>query len=80
MNKQKRRWVNSYDSVLYHHLMSSLKISEALIGAYRNGAFMQVPNLVALANKMKRSVMASSLVYIKCPSSSSFRASRLYIF
>ncbi|KAK6057326.1 hypothetical protein COOONC_05161 [Cooperia oncophora] len=34
------------------------EISEALIGAYRNGAFMQVPNLVALANKMKRSAMS----------------------
>ncbi|KAK6743921.1 hypothetical protein RB195_010922 [Necator americanus] len=34
------------------------EISEALIGAYRNGAFIQVPNLVALADKMRRSVMS----------------------
>ncbi|KAK6044807.1 hypothetical protein COOONC_17688 [Cooperia oncophora] len=38
--------------------MLTNSISEALIGAYRNGAFMQVPNLVALANKMKRSAMS----------------------
>ncbi|XGW18083.1 hypothetical protein V3C99_002582 [Haemonchus contortus] len=34
------------------------EISEALIGAYRNGAFIQVPNLIALANKMRKSALS----------------------
>lgn len=47
-----------YTEMVEVYEQAEKEISEALIGAYRNGAFMQVPNLVALANKMKRSVMS----------------------
>ncbi|WKX98147.1 hypothetical protein Q1695_013661 [Nippostrongylus brasiliensis] len=47
-----------YTEMVEGYEQADKEISEALIGAYRNGAFMQVPNLVALADKMKRSAMS----------------------
>ncbi|EYC28238.1 hypothetical protein Y032_0008g56 [Ancylostoma ceylanicum] len=47
-----------YTEMVEVYEQAEKEISEALIGAYRNGAFMQVPNLVELADKMKRSAMS----------------------
>ncbi|RCN46270.1 hypothetical protein ANCCAN_07731 [Ancylostoma caninum] len=47
-----------YTEMVEVYEQAEKEISEALIGAYRNGAFMQVPNLVELADKMRRSAMS----------------------
>ncbi|VDK51681.1 unnamed protein product [Cylicostephanus goldi] len=47
-----------YTEMVEVYEQAEKEISEALIGAYRNGAFMQVPNLVSLAEKMRKSAMS----------------------
>ncbi|KHJ99244.1 hypothetical protein OESDEN_00767 [Oesophagostomum dentatum] len=47
-----------YTEMVEVYEQAEKEISEALIGAYRNGAFIQVPNLVALADKMRKSAMS----------------------
>lgn len=47
-----------YTEMVEVYEQAEKEISEALIGAYRNGAFVQVPNLVTLADRMKKSALS----------------------
>ncbi|KAJ1345805.1 hypothetical protein KIN20_000423 [Parelaphostrongylus tenuis] len=47
-----------YTEMVEVYEQAEKEISEALIGAYRNGAFVQVPNLVALGDRMRMSALS----------------------